>query len=175
MREDSDVKKIQAVMQEIGKRMNKPVIVYFAGGASAVLLGMRKTTIDVDLRFEPDLSEKFEVIRDLKEVLNANIELASPGDFVPPLPGWKQRSIFIKKFGKVSFYHYDLYSQVMAKVERGWEQDIEDARNFATHSVDLDELVRLFYQVEKDFIKYPAINFKKLEKRLLEFRNETTR
>ncbi len=175
MRENSNIKKIRLIMEEIGRSMSKPVNVYLTGGATAVLFGMRKSTIDVDLKFDPDLSEKFDVIRDIKETLNANIELASPDDFIPPLPDWKERSIFIAQHGKVKFYHYDLYSQVLAKIERGWEQDMEDARNFIMHSVDFGKLIQLFYSVEKDFMRYPAINFRQLEKRLMEFRHETAK
>ena len=38
-----------------------------------------------------------------------NVELASPSDFILPLPGWEERSVFIERFGKVSFFHYDFY------------------------------------------------------------------
>jgi len=55
------------------------------------------------------------------------VELASPDQFLPPLPGWQDRSPFIDAVGLVVFRHYDLYSQVLAKVERGHEQDLSDA------------------------------------------------
>jgi hypothetical protein len=47
------------------------------------------------------------VIAKLKQELNINIELASPQDFLPSLPGWRDRSVFIGKRVQISFFHYD--------------------------------------------------------------------
>jgi hypothetical protein len=55
-----------------------------------------------------------------------NIELAAPDDFIPPLPGWEEWSIFIARRGKIDFYHYDLYAQALAKIERGHARDLAD-------------------------------------------------
>ncbi len=159
-------------MEALGKQISQPITVYFVGGATAVLLGFRSSTIDVDLKFEPDLQEMYKAIRDIKEELNMNVELASPDHFIPPLPEWKERSIFIDRVGHVSFYHYDLYTQVLAKIERGWKLDLQDAENFVKYSVDMDQLMKFFYQVQEDFIRYPGVEPKKLEKKLIQFRNE---
>jgi hypothetical protein len=67
---------------------------YLTGGATAVLEGWRESTVDVDIRFEPDSDAALERIRDLKEELSLNVKLASPLDFLPPLPGWEERSRF---------------------------------------------------------------------------------
>ena len=123
MRERSDLDKIDRLMQMMGEKISQPLSVYFVGGTTAVLLGFRLNTIDIDLKFEPDRDQAYQAIQELKESLHINIELASPDHFVPPLPGWQSRSLFIKKIGEVSFYHYDLYGQVLAKIERGWEMD----------------------------------------------------
>ena len=55
-----------------------------------------------------------------------NVELASPADFVPVKPGWEDRSPFIAQEGTVTFRHYDLYAQALAKIERGHETDRAD-------------------------------------------------
>lgn len=169
MRDNSDIGKIKILMDELGNNLTQPVIIYFTGGATAVLLCYREMTLDVDIKPVPDHSEVYNKIRDLKEELNINIELAAPDNFIPELPNWKERSIFIEKIGKVDFKHYDLYSQVMAKVERGSEQDIKDAKNFVKHSVDTEKLMNFFIQIKERFIKYPAINPEELERKLIEF------
>src|SRR3989338_1921560 len=139
MRENSDQKKIKVFMKTLAGKISEPVTVYFTGGATAVLLGTRSSTIDVDLTFEPDSDEVYRAIRDLKETLSMNIELASAGHFIPSLPGWEERNIFIEKINKVSYYHYDLYTQTLAKIERGWKLDLEDAKNFVKHSVNIEQ------------------------------------
>ncbi|HJT66841.1 MAG TPA: hypothetical protein VJ749_10315 [Pyrinomonadaceae bacterium] len=84
---------------------------YMVGGATAVLLGWREATIDVDLKIVPDSDELLRKLPQLKEDLQLNIELASPDDFVPALPGWEERSTYIAREGAVEFFHYDFYGQ----------------------------------------------------------------
>jgi hypothetical protein len=72
------------------------------GGATAVLLGWRTSTIDIDLEIVPD-SEAYPLIARIKEELNVNIELASPHDFLPQLPGWRERSPFIARVNPATF------------------------------------------------------------------------
>ena len=172
MRENSNIEKIKTLMIEMGRNISQPVNIYLTGGATAVLLGFRNSTVDVDMKFDPDISEKFTVIRDLKEKLKINLELASPDDFVPPLPGWEQRREFIGQYGKVTFFHFDPYTQVLAKVERGWELDKKDVKNLLKHSVDIDKLVELFRRVKEDFIKYPGADPEKTEKELMKLKHE---
>jgi len=172
MRDNSDVTRIEAFISETGKLVNKPVTVYFNGGATAVMFGLRNSTIDVDLKFEPDEIQMYKAIQHLKEKLNMNIELASPDDFIPPLPGWRERSIFIVKKGKVNFFHYDLCSQIISKVQRGWKQDMADAKGFLKKITDGELLMKLFGKIKKDFIRYPAVNADELERRLTAFLHE---
>jgi len=51
-----------------------------------------------------------------------------PPDFIPELPGWRERSRFAFTEGKVDVYHFDAYSQALAKLERGLERDLLDVR-----------------------------------------------
>jgi hypothetical protein len=60
---------------------------YLTGGATAVLEGWRASTVDIDVRFEPDSEEALRRIAALKEEIGVNVELASPLDFLPSLPG----------------------------------------------------------------------------------------
>lgn len=170
MRQISDQNNIEQLMNFLGEKISKPLNIYFVGGTTAVLLGFRSSTIDVDLKLVPDSDDAYKAIRDLKENLNINIEIASPDHFIPPLPGWESRSIFIRKIGKVSFFHYDLYGQVLAKIERGWEMDLRDVKDLVRHSVNLDELMRLFKEVREQFVRYPGVEPHKLEEKLSQFR-----
>ena len=93
--------------------------IYLVGGASAVLLGWRAMTVDVDLKLDPEPIGAFEAIAELKDSLDINIELAAPDQFIPALPGWRERSPFVARHGRVAFHHYDFYGQALGKIERG--------------------------------------------------------
>lgn len=146
-------------MQALGRQTRRSARVYFTGGATAVLMGWRDTTIDIDLRFDPELDELFRALQSLKESLGINIELASPSDFIPALPGWEERSDYIGSEGKVAFYHYDMYSQALSKIERGHAQDLDDVESmFQKGLLDRAKLLSLFEAIEPELYKYPAID-----------------
>ena len=110
MRANIDTQKLERLMQVLGREAQGSGCIYFTGGASALLIGWRNSTVDVDLRLDPEPpgifqaipTERFAISK-LKQELNINIELASPQDFLPPLPGWRDRSVFIGKQNKVKF------------------------------------------------------------------------
>jgi len=61
--------------------------------------------------------------------------------------------------GQVEFKHYDLYAQALAKIERGHDQDLADARSFMKRGlIRPPELVRLFDAIRPQLIRYPALD-----------------
>jgi hypothetical protein len=92
VREAADAEKISRLARELGRVVPPGTRMYLTGGATAVLEGWRESTVDIDVRFEPGADAALERIRDPKEELSLNVELASPLDFLPPLPGWQERS-----------------------------------------------------------------------------------
>ena len=132
---------------------------YLVGGASSVLLGWRTSTIDIDLKIIPESDELLRSLPRLKEQLHLNIELASPDDFIPELPGWQDRSRFVQQEGKLSFYHYDFYAQALAKIERGHEIDLKDVDHFfQKRLIKPDRLKELFFAIEDRMYLYPDLD-----------------
>jgi len=159
MRRVATVELIRRFMSAVGNQAPEWARVYFTGGATAVLLGFRETTIDVDIRFYPDRDWLFRLIAALKESLHLNLELAAPSDFIPELPGWQDRSLFIAQEGPVSFFHYDLYSQALAKAERGHAQDLTDvAEMMARRLIEPGTARELFEAIEPQLYRYPAVD-----------------
>lgn len=158
-REFSDAAKVRLFMRRLGEAAAGAGRVYLVGGASAVLIGWRQTTVDVDLKLAPEPAGAFEAIARLKDGLGVNVELAAPDDFIPALPDWRLRSPFIERHGSVDFFHYDFYAQALAKIERSHEQDWGDVR--AMHRLGLIErcrLAALFEAIQKDIPRYPAVD-----------------
>ena len=102
---------------------------YLTGGATAVLEGWRASTVDIDVRFEPDSDAALSRIKDLKEELAVNVELASPLDFLPPLAGWRERSRFRFREGNLEVFDFDPYSQALSKLQRGFDLDLKDVQS----------------------------------------------
>lgn len=124
-----------------------------------LLLGIREQTVDVDIKLDPEPQGAFEAIARLKNDLDINVELASPDDFLPPLPNWKGTSIPIQAISGVAFFHYCLRAQALAKLERGHEQDLEDVAELIRRTlVQPQELLAAFESIKPMLIRYPAVN-----------------
>jgi len=159
MRRLADAERIERFMKELGRSARGDMTVYLAGGSTAVLKGWRASTVDVDMKMVPDRDEVYRALPALKESLELNIELACPDDFIPELPGWKERSAPIAREGRISFYHYDFYAQALSKLERGHTQDLADVESMVDDKlVDPRRLLDFFNQIERDLYRYPAID-----------------
>jgi hypothetical protein len=61
--------------------------------------------------------------------------------------------------GKLAVYHYDLYSQALAKIERGHAQDAGDVRQMLRDGlVEPARLRELFDRIEPELFRYPALD-----------------
>jgi Nucleotidyltransferase of unknown function (DUF6036) len=159
MRELADSERIERFMRELGKVARSEGRVYLTGGATAVLEGWRRTTIDVDIKLMPDSDELLREIPRLKEELDLNVELAAPSDFIPLPTGWEERSPLIRKEGKLSFHHFDPVAQALAKAERGHEQDIQDVREMIAGGLVTPALARAqFKAIEPHLYRFPSID-----------------
>lgn len=159
MRQKVTAARLEEFMKALGSGVTEAARVFLVGGASSVLLGWRDSTIDVDLKLVPENDEILRKLPSLKERLELNIELASPDDFIPPLPGWEERSRFIRQEGKLTFLHYDFYAQALAKIERGHEIDLQDVRAMIQNGfVEPIRLLEFLSQIEEKIYKYPAID-----------------
>lgn len=146
-------------MRALGNAAHTDGDCYLTGGATAVLLGWRRTTVDVDIKLEPEQDEVLRAVAAIKEELAVNVELASPADFIPVPAGWRERSIFAGREGRLTFRHFDPYSQALAKLERGHAQDLDDVRAMLERRLIETELLGShFAEIEPVLYRFPAID-----------------
>lgn len=164
MRDASTEAKILAFLPALASRVRGPGRIFLVGGATAVLHGWRESTIDIDLKADPEPPGFFEAIAVLKDELSVNVELASPDQFLPELPGWRERGPFIARHGELDFHHYDPYAQALAKLERGHPRDIADLAHFASSRLVIPVRLReLFASIRGELIRFPAVDAPSLE------------
>lgn len=160
-------------MVALGQRVQGAGRIYFAGGATAVLHGWRAMTIDIDLKADPEPPGLFEALAVVKDELDINVKLASPEQFIPVIPGWRERSPFIARHGPVEFFHYDPYGQALSKLQRRHGRDIVDVRALLRLGlIDKDRLREMFALIEPNLIRYPAIDPASFRNAVMEFCDE---
>jgi hypothetical protein len=159
MRALADAERIRRFMRALGAEAREDGAVYLTGGATAVLLGWRASTLDVDILPVPEQESVLRAIPRLKDELRVNVELASPRDFVPVPAGWEDRSIFEVREGRLSFYHFDPHAQALAKLERGHAQDLEDVQALVKRGlVDPARALAYLGEIEDELYRYPALD-----------------
>jgi hypothetical protein len=159
VREFADAARIRRFMLSLGQAAPAEGICYLTGGATAVLFGWRTTTLDIDIRLEPEQDELLRSLVRIKDELAVNVELASPADFIPLPGGWRERSQLLDRVGRLSFRHFDLHSQALAKLERGHTQDLQDVREMLSRGlVGAPRLRTYFAEIEPALYRFPAID-----------------
>ncbi len=172
-RKDADRQRIERLLHELGRRVRDPHTVYLVGGASAVIEGFRETTLDVDIRPEPDSDELLRAVTELKDRLDVNVELASPLDFLPELEGWRERSPYLFRHGVVDVRHMDFRLQALAKLERGTDRDLGDVSAMLDHGlVTRPELAEAFARMRERLFRFPAIDEPAFARRVEQFTRE---
>lgn len=162
--------KLMHFLEQLGARARTRGACYLTGGACALLQGWRETTVDVDLKFEPEPQGVFDAIPELKRSLEINVELASPDDFVPVPTNWKENSPFIGQFGNLSVYHFDFTAQAISKLERGHPKDLIDVRAMISRGLTSKQRVLDMVQMVLPMIRrYPAIDEDTFARRIEEF------
>ena len=75
-------------------------------------------------------------------------------------PTWKFfTSLFIVRHGRVTFRHFDPYTQALAKLQRGHDRDVRDVREMLRVGlVTTRDLARTFDAIESQLIRYPGID-----------------
>ena len=169
MRHLATIEHIFKFFTEFSKGIKEPAQVYITGGASSIIKGWRQSSLDIDFIFSPELDDFYRAIPKLKDELKLNLEISTPYHFIPELPGWKDRSEYIITEGRVTFYHFDFYSQALSKIERNHPNDSIDVNGMIEMGlIQKSRLLGMFEDVKDRFFKYPNINVNQLESKLLQ-------
>ncbi len=159
MRRLASAERIRAFLSRLGRVARSPATAYLTGGSTAVLLGWRESTIDIDLKLVPDSGELLRALPALKEALEINVELASPDLFIPVPPGWEDRCPWAATEGRLTVRHFDLTAQAVAKLERGHTRDVADVdamldRGLVTRAA----LLAFLDAIEGELYRFPAVD-----------------
>ena len=112
----------------------------------------------------------------LKDQLAVNIELASPLDFLPELPGWEDRSPFVVQLGSLTVRHLDPYSQALAKLERGFDHDLLDVQAMLERGlIEPESLGRLYEAIEPELYRFPTVDPASLRRAVAELGRSSVR
>lgn len=167
MRELADSDRIARFLRALGRSSDTDGACFLTGGTTAVLYGWREATIDVDIRLVPETETLLRAIQRLKDELQINVELASPADFIPVPAGWEDRGVLVGREGRLTYYHFELVAQALAKLERAHAQDLDDVAAMVERElVDSDTALEYFERIAPDLYRFPAIDPRAFRRRV---------
>lgn len=163
MRADANAERIRALLDALGRHARAGDRLYLTGGATAVLTGWRGATRDVDILLEGGEDRLLRVLAQIKDTLDINVELASPLDFLPAPGDWRTRSPSVGRFGNLEVFHVPYDLQALAKLSRGFDQDLADVGQMLAR--DLTTKARLqatLAEIEPSLYRFPTVNGSRL-------------
>jgi hypothetical protein len=162
-----DAERLARFMRAAGAAATEDGTCYLTGGSLAVLSGWRSSTVDVDIRLDPEQDALLRELQRIKDELEVNVELASPADFIPLPSGWEERSPLVAREGRLVFRHFDPYAQALAKIERGHHRDLLDvAEMLARGLVEPASLRARYDEIEPRLYRFPQLDAASFRRRL---------
>jgi hypothetical protein len=134
--ENVETTRINAFLQELGKRYPRPATLFLLGGSALCLLGSSRPTWDID--YVGDDLKQDDLQRTMAQVardMQIEVEAVPIAQFVPLPVGAQKRSLSVGKFGKIEVYVFDPYTIALSKIDRGFDTDIEDVVFLIRHNL----------------------------------------
>jgi hypothetical protein len=155
----ADGDRIREFLRGLSAEAEREARLYLTGGATAVLYGWRPYTIDLDVKLVPEDERLLRALPVVAERVGINVERTCPGDYLPELEGWEDRSPLVAREGRLACHHYDLCAQALAKIARGHVQDMVDVEAMLSRGLvaplGLREHLR---RIEPRLHLFPGIN-----------------
>ena len=121
------------LLEELGRRYDRPAELYLVGGAALCLLGNVRTTLDLDFvgNDMPAAEERAPntlraTLESLAAELRVEIEAVPLEQFIPVPGDADTRHHLVGNFGTVHVYVFDPYSIALSKLDRGLPSDMQD-------------------------------------------------
>ena len=156
--------KLFDLLNSIAQHIEKDIQMYALGGTALTILGMKESTLDIDINIDSEkqykyLSKIFEQIGFKKisalrwvtqEGLAFDLFYGSNIMGIELLPDCLKLSKLIKTFEKIKLFTLSPYDIIISKLARGDERDFTDIKHiFEKENINLDKLTTRYKQTMK--------------------------
>ncbi|MBN2547937.1 MAG: hypothetical protein JXB15_02170 [Anaerolineales bacterium] len=134
-------------LSELGKHVSSPTRLLLLGGSALNLLGNPRPTLDIDYLGDDLNKTDFQLTIDqIAAQHRLYVEAIPFYHFIPIPEDSDRRHIFYKRFGQLDVYIFDPYAIALAKIDRGFDTDIDDVLFLVRQS--LVDILRLRKMLE---------------------------
>ncbi|MEK6961341.1 MAG: DUF6036 family nucleotidyltransferase [Nanoarchaeota archaeon] len=160
-KEEIDAARLYELLRSISKYIEKKVRMYALGGTALTILGIKKSTLDIDINI--DSEKEYTYICDVferigferkgtyrwftQEGLVFDLFFGSNILGTELLPDCLEKARLIDSFGKIELYTLSLYDVIISKLARGDSRDFEDIKAiFDSEKIELKVLVKRYQE-----------------------------
>ena len=126
------------------------------GGSALIMLGMPRSTLDVDYLGDDLVHDDFQrTIDRVAAELHIHVDAVPIGNFVPVPAGAAARHIPLGRFGTLEVSAFDPYTIALSKLNRGFDSDLDDIVFLITqgmvHTSTLQDIVNTALMQAREF------------------------
>jgi hypothetical protein len=107
---------IQIFLAEVGRRYDKPGVLYLLGGSALCLLGNSRPTLDIDYVGDDLRKDALQqVIDDVAQEMRLEVNAVPISGFIPISDTAYERSLYVGRFNNLHVYVFDPYAIALSK------------------------------------------------------------
>ncbi len=154
-----DQNRLRLFLERLSQEIRSDVTLYLTGGTLLIYHGIRPTTTDIDFGFDATDPIDRESLPELAQrVAGTDIRVQCSEEIagwsMMPLPEYRERAPLLFRSGRLTVRSVHPTDLVLAKIHRGYAEDLADAMALARYfQLSIEELSTRFKEI---FIVYPA-------------------
>lgn len=150
---------LRSFLERLSQEIHSDATLYLTGGTLLIYHGIRPATIDIDFGFDaPDPIDRESLPEVAQRIAGPDIRVQCSEEMagwsLMPLPRYRERALFLGRFGRLTVRSIHPTDLLLAKIHRGYAEDLADAVALVKHfQISVEELITRFKEI---FADYPA-------------------
>ena len=154
-----DQNRLRDFLERLSQEIRSDVTLYLTGGTVLIYHGIRPATTDIDFGFDAvDPADREDLPTLAQRVAGSDIHVQCSEEMagwsLMPLPGYRERALSLGRYGRLTVKSIHPADLVLAKVHRGYAEDLSDAVALVGHfHLSAETLNARFKEI---FADYPS-------------------
>ena len=139
--------RIEAFLTAVGKHCQPASTLFLLGGGALEMLGGARPTVDLDYvgnDLQPDNLQQ--LMMQIANEMQIELEAVPIAEFVPVPANAQKRAVLVGEFGNLTVYIFDPYTIALSKLDRGFDNDIEDVLFLVRNQLITVEQLAMFVE-----------------------------
>lgn len=154
-----DRNRLSLILERLSQEIRSDVTLYLTGGTLLIYHGIRPATTDIDFGFDAaDPTDRESLPNLAQRAAGSDIHVQCSEEMagwsMMPLPRYRERALLLGRYGRLTVKSIHPTDLALAKVHRGYAEDLSDAMALVVHfQLSTEDLSARFKEI---FAGYPS-------------------